>query len=160
MSESAGTVTGVYSEGLFAFPVIQQPPGQPAFVSLFDDEVTQFSLASSAGSLGFLAHNTLAGAVFSSILPGQVITVIQGNGQSLSFQVEQIRRFQAVSPSSPYSTFIDLENHKTLSATDLFLQTYGVEGNLLLQTCIASGDVDNWGRLFVIAAPIQQDASR
>jgi hypothetical protein len=89
-----------------------------------------------------------------------LITVIQGDGQTLSFEVEQIRRFQAISPSSPYSTFIDLENHETLSAADLFLQTYGVKGNLILQTCIASGEVDTWGRLFVIAVPIQQDVTR
>ena len=64
-----------------------------------------------------------------------------------------MRSFQATQPTSPYSSFIDLSSNKTLSATELFTQTYGTKGALILQTCIASGTVDSWGRLFVIAIP-------
>lgn len=149
----ATRVTGLYAPEVFAYPVVQQPAGQPAFVSLMDDTVTQFGMASSYGSLGFLAHNTLAGASFSNIRQYQLVTVVYGDGHTTTYQVMNIRRFQATHPASPYSSFVDLETEKTLSAADLFAQTYGIKGTLVLQTCLTSNGNDNWGRLFITAVP-------
>ena len=55
-SGSANLVTGIYVDGVFAFPVVQQPAGQPGFVSTAPDTLTQFGQAADYGSLGFLAR--------------------------------------------------------------------------------------------------------
>jgi hypothetical protein len=149
----ADQVTGLYSADLFAYPVITQPADQPAYVYPLDGKITQFNLATSYGSLGFLAHNTLAGATFSNLTPGKRITVVYGDGHTTAYDVILTRRFQATQPGSPYSSFIDLATDKTLRVTDLFMQTYGLKGNLVLQTCITNNGSDSWGRLFIIASP-------
>jgi hypothetical protein len=149
----ANQVTGLYAVEVFAYPVLQQPAGQPGYVSQTDGLVTQFGMASSYGSLGFLAHNTLAGARFSNIKQNQMIAVVYGDGHTTFYKVTQIRRFQATSPSSPYSAFVDLSSKKTLTATELFQQTYAVRNTLVLQTCITMNNLDTWGRLFIIATP-------
>ncbi len=146
-------VTGLYVEDVLALPVIQQPSGQPAYVSTAPETVTQFGAASDFGSLGLLAHNTLAGAHFFDIRVGDLIVVIYGDGHTRSYQVTALRRFQAVNPNSPYSNFIDLDRGGALTYSDLFYQTYGVAGQLVLQTCIAAEGNDSWGRLFVLAWP-------
>ncbi|MEW6093550.1 MAG: hypothetical protein AB1531_06250 [Chloroflexota bacterium] len=152
-NSQANLVTGLYITDLFAYPVVQQPSGQPAYVSKTDDTITQFGLATAYGSLGFLAHNTLAGAQFSSIKVGQLIAVVYGDGHYTLYEVSQVRRFQATRPASPYSSFVDLSTNATLTASDLFYQTYGVKNTLVLQTCITSNGLDTWGRLFIIATP-------
>ncbi len=149
----ASQVTGLYVTDLFAYPVVQQPSGQPAYVSSTDSTITQFGMASVYGSLGFLAHNTLAGAQFSNIKPDQLIAVVYGDGHYALYQVTQIRSFQATRPNSPYSSFVDLSTNTALTATELFYQTYGVKNTLVLQTCITSNGLDTWGRLFILAIP-------
>jgi hypothetical protein len=156
-NSAAGEVAGLYADGLFAFPVVQQPAGQPAFVSSSADTLTQFSMAASYGSLGFLGHVTLAGSRFSSLAYYDQLVVIFGDDQYASYRVTQIRRFQALQPTNPYSSFVDLATGETLSAEQLFFQTYGVAERLVLQTCIASEGEDSWGRLFVIAEPVSPE---
>lgn len=146
-------VMGIYVEGVLALPVVPQPSGQPAYVSTVPETVTQFSAASNFGSLGFLAHNTLAGAHFFDLRVGDIIVLVYGDGHTRSYQVTSLRRFQATNPTSPYSNFIDLDQGSTLTYSDLFYQTYGVAGQLVMQTCIAAEGNDSWGRLFVLAMP-------
>ncbi|MBN2388219.1 MAG: hypothetical protein JXB85_14475 [Anaerolineales bacterium] len=150
---NSSQISGIYAEGLLALPVVQQPAGQPGFVATQSGTVTQFGMASGYGSYGFLAHNYLAGSQFFNITTGILIHVVYGDGHYETFQVSQVRRFQATSPRSPYSNFIDLETNLTLTATQLFHQTYGVAGQTILQTCIEANDDDSWGRLFIIASP-------
>jgi hypothetical protein len=147
---NAGQITGIYSANLFALPVIQQPSGQAGYVSGAGNTATQFGMAS---GLGFLAHNYLSGSLFFYLYSGAPITVVYGDGHSKNYQVSQIRKFQALSPDSPYSDFVDLASGSTLSASDLFYATYGVGGQLVLQTCISANGNSSWGRLFVIATP-------
>jgi hypothetical protein len=149
----ATQVTGLYVEDVFALPVVAQPSGQPAYVSTAPNTVTYFSAAAAFGSYGFLAHNTLAGANFFNVRVGQIVAVVYGDGHYQTFLVNAVRRFQATSPTSPYSNFIDLAQGNTLTATDLFYQTYGINGQLVLQTCIAANGNDSWGRLFILAVP-------
>jgi hypothetical protein len=146
-------ITGLYMSNLFSDPVIQQPGNQPAYVSPEADRLTQFQSASSFGSLGFVAHNTLAGAKFPEIKTGDLISVVYGDGHYKQYQVRQIRTLQAVQPNNPYSSFIDLSTHQLLSVEDVFYQTYGVKNQLVLQTCISYQGLDSWGRLFVVAVP-------
>ena len=147
----ASQITGLFADGIFADAVVQQPSGNAAYISTQPNTVTQFSSASSFGSLGFLAHNTLAGSLFPKLAQNSIFTIIYGDGHQENYIVTQIRHFQALKPTDPYSSFKDLEKGKTLSASDLFYQTYGVSKQVILQTCIASNGVDSWGRLFVIA---------
>ena len=146
---NGGQITGLYSENLFALSVVQQS-GDASYVSTAGNTTTQFSMAS---GLGFLAHNYLSGSLFFYLYGGAPITVVYGDGHTQSYRVTQIRKFQALSPDSPYSDFVDLASGSTLSATDLFYATYGVGGQLVLQTCIAANGNSSWGRLFVIATP-------
>jgi hypothetical protein len=155
----AGQITGLYVENKFAYPVHQQPEGHPEFVDPEEDTVTQFSSATFFGSFGFLAHNFKAGKNFPALLPGEIITIVYGDDQSASFAVKEIRRFQVVNPDSTVSDFIDLETGDTLSVYDLFYETYGIAGNLVLQTCISANGIANWGRLFVIAEPTTMQIS-
>jgi hypothetical protein len=156
---SAQQITGLYVEDLFSFPVIQQPSGQPAFVSSEDNLITQFQSATAFGSLGFVAHNTLAGAKFSGLTNGSLIFLVYGDGHYVQYQVTQVRKFQAVEPNNPYSSFIDLANNQVFGVEEVFYQTYGVKDQLVLQTCISSNGIDSWGRLFVIASPYTPTAA-
>jgi hypothetical protein len=150
---SADQITGIYIKNILSFPVIQQPGDQPAFVSQDADVITQFLQASAYGSTGFLAHNSLAGRLFPEITSGDVIFVIFGDGHYIQYQVSQIRRFQALQATNPYSSFVDLSSGQTLSVQEIFNETYGVRGQVVLQTCIARQGIDSWGRLFIIALP-------
>lgn len=148
-------VSTISASGAFSFPVVQQPAGQPGYVSSGTGKVTEFGMAARYGSQGFLAHNNLAGATFFRVEVGDVITLTYADGSTDHFEVTQIRRLQAVSPNSPTSRFIDLDNdNASLTAVDLFYQTYGVKDTLVLQTCIANGAEISWGRLFIIANPV------
>ncbi len=150
---NAADVTGVYVTDVFALTVVKQPAGDPAYISTRADALTEFSLAKAYGSLGFVAHNTLAGRLFTKIQAGDLLIFIYGDGRQTSYHVDQIRHFKALSPNSPYSNYVDLEQGKQLSNSDLFFQTYGTRGTAILQTCIAANGLDSWGRLFIIATP-------
>lgn len=132
--------------------VVQQPAGQPGYVSTSAGSVTQFSFANPYGSIGLLAHNYLAGSQFFSISNGDKINLVFGDGHAEEYIVSEIRKYQALSPTSPYSSFVDLSQPEiTLTYEDLFYDTYGVCGRLILQTCISNNGSDSWGRLFIIA---------
>lgn len=149
-------LAGIYIQNLLAVPIRQQPSGQPGYVSTTPETVTQFAAASKYGSIGLLAHNYLTGAQFFSIQRGSVITLVYGDGHVKYFQVTAIKEYQALTPTSAYSQFVNLaQPGTTLSSTDLFYQTYGLGNVLILQTCIASNNESSWGRLFVVAEPIE-----
>ncbi len=151
------TVTGIYIPNTFAFNVIQQPGGAPGYVSSDENVITQFRMASEYGTTGLLAHNHLAGAAFSNVQFGQTIVLVNGDGSLKYYHVTAIERYQALSPNSPYSNFRNLDvEQPDISATQLFMRTYAIKGQLVLQTCIASGDEPSWGRLFILAQPIEQ----
>ena len=150
-------VTGVYIPNTFAYGVVQQPGGSPGFVSAENDVLTQFGMAGSYGTTGLLAHNHLAGTSFSSVHPGQTIVAVQGDGTLEYYHVYAVEKYQALSPNSPYSNFRSLDiPGQDLSATELFMHVYAQPGNLVLQTCIANGDQQSWGRLFILAEPISE----
>ncbi len=148
-------LVGVYSPNVMAFPVVQQPSGNASFVSTKANTLTQFGIASKYGSTGLLAHNTMAGAYFYNLKTGDVISVIYGDGSIDLFRIDQIQKYQALDPYSPYSNFVDLNNPGAqLSSTDLFYRTYGLGNVLVLQTCLSKNGNDSWGRTFVIASPL------
>jgi hypothetical protein len=147
-------VAGIYVEGLLAYSVVAQPKGNAAFVSEQPGVVTQFGLAAEYGSQAFLAHNYLAGGAFAQLAEGDVITVVYGNGVTASYKVSEIKTFQALSPDSVQSSFVDLASGEKLSNSELFHSIFNGSNSVVLQTCIAQGDVSTWGRLFITAVPL------
>jgi hypothetical protein len=152
----ASQLSGVYVPGVMAYPILQQPASDAAFVSTQPNSVTQFRMAGQFNSIGLLAHDYLAGAIFPRLEKGSDIVLVYGDGSTKYYRVFDILRYQALSPNSPYSNFVDLGSKKTLSAEQAFFSTYGLgQSTLVLQTCISTATVSSWGRLFVLARPIE-----
>lgn len=147
---------GVFVANTLAAPVVQQPANNPGYVSTESGLVTQFNLAAQFGSLALLAHNYLTGNTFFNVRKYQVITVVYGDGHAEFFLVTDIREYEALSPTSPYSEFVQLNRPRSdrISATELFYDVYAVADRLVLQTCIDANGISSWGRLFIIARPI------
>jgi hypothetical protein len=157
---SSTQLTGVYVADKMAYPVVQQPANNLSYVSTLPGTVTQFGMASKYHSIGLLAHNYLAGDSFSEIEPGDFVTLVYGNGSTQAFWVYAIRQYQALSPNDPYSNFRDLKDPTTtLTSTDLFNKTYGL-GVLVLQTCIQRDQEPSWGRMFILAQPVNNTRER
>jgi len=148
-----GVLRGVYVPGVFALPIVQQPSGNPGFVSQNNDEITQFNMAAEAGNVGLLAHNYLSGAIFTNLSTGQEVRLIYGDGAVEYFVIDQILQYQALQPYSPTSEFRDLETNVTISAEQLFRMVYRGDRHVTFQTCIEANGNGSWGRLFIIAQP-------
>jgi len=151
---NAKTIRGVFVEDNFALEVLQQPAGNPGFVSPADETATQFGLAAKNNITGLLAHNFAAGSYFFDLQLSDVVDIIYGDGSIQSYKITKIKRYQALSPRSASSDFLDLETNEKLSAASLFGLVYTGSHHLTLQTCIQEGNEDSWGRLFIIAEPI------
>jgi len=147
-------IFGIFSAENFALNVVQQPSNVPGFVSSINGVATQFSLPSSYGVIGFLAHNYLSGILFFSLDLGDEVKVIYGDGEIKGYRVVQIRKYQAIEPNSTTSEFIDLETGEKIRASELFKEVYFGDHHITLQTCIEKDGIDSWGRMFVIADPI------
>ena len=145
---------GVYVEGLFALPIVQQPGSNAVYVSTIDNTVTQFGMASQFGGVGLLAHNYLSGQYFFQLTPGLRVLLIYGDGHTESFQVTQVYRYQATTPYSVYSDFTNLDTHEYLTGNALFTKVYMGQRHITFQTCISQNGNSSWGRLFVLAEPL------
>ena len=144
---------GVYVDEVLALPVVQQPASNAGFVSSKDGETTQFSMASKYGNIGLLAHNNLAGKSFLQLTPGQEVRLVYGDGHVETFVIQKVLKFQALQPSSPYSSFKNLDKDETLTAGQMFERAYLGDRHVTFQTCIEANGKLSWGRLFVIAVP-------
>jgi hypothetical protein len=149
----AGVLKGVYVSDILALPVVQQPVGNPGYVSQFPDVITEFSMAKEVGNVGLLGHNHLAGQTFTNLSIGDEVRLVYGDGKVEYFIVSQTLEYQALQPYSPYSEFRDLETNKTITADTLFSMVYRGDRHVTFQVCIEAEGIDAWGRLFVIAEP-------
>ncbi|MBI9049282.1 MAG: hypothetical protein JEZ00_07680 [Anaerolineaceae bacterium] len=148
-------IVGIYIDDVFAQKVVQQPESDAAYVSPFNNQITDFGMVSKlTGNIGMLAHNYLSGEHFSDFAPGDIIHVVYGNGDVENFVVDRLESYQALSPHNVYSDFVNLDTNQKYNATQLFETVYGGSYHLTFQTCIRSGDEYSWGRLFVIATPV------
>lgn len=148
-------VAGIYVENKFALRVVYQPSNDASFVSTINGVATYFILPYTlAKNHGFLAHNFLSGALFFDLKTGDIVQVIWGDGSYEDFEVEEIKQFQALSPRSPRSDFVDLVSGEKISANTLFIEIYKGSFHIALQTCILRNNDDSWGRHFVLAPPI------
>ena len=145
-------VVGVYVDGVMALQVVQQPSSNPSYVSPQRNVATYFTLVRKmTGNTGLLAHNYLAGVYYYELIPGQSVFLIYGDGSTEEFIVQQSEEYQALNPNNPGSNFIDLNSGETLTSTELFYRVYGGSDRTTFQTCVAQGNEDSWGRLFVIS---------
>jgi hypothetical protein len=149
----ANVLRGVYVPDVLALPVVQQPWGNAGYVSNSDGEATQFRMAAQYGTVGLLAHNHLSGKQFSKLQTGQEVRLVYGDGRIEAFVVTEVLRYQALQPTSPYSSFRNLDKEETLSAEGMFKRVYFGDRHVTFQTCIEFGGDLSWGRLFVIAIP-------
>ncbi len=150
----ANVLVGVYVPGVLSLRVVQQSSESSTSVYPVAGYATQFKLAARFGTTALLAHNNLSGAQFFELAPGQTASLIYGDGSIRRYVISHTRRFQALRPEDPFSTFIDLgDGHASLSSDQLFRQIYTDSGALIFQTCIAANGNPSWGRLFVIAEP-------
>ena len=154
----AKTLRGVYVADVLAQPIVQQPTGSPGYVSTTDGVVTQFGMASQYGNIGLLAHNHLSGRFFSQLTVGQEVRLVYGDGSTEIFVISEILQYQALQPTSPYSSFRNLSKDETLSAEQMFKRVYFGDRHVTFQTCINANGNSSWGRLFVIAVPKTQAA--
>lgn len=148
-------IRGVYVENIMALRVMQQPSGNNGFVSSVAGVATQFQMADTYGTTGLLAHNFAAGSNFSKLNEKDIITIVYGDGSLKKYIITSVVKYQALSPNSPTSTFVDLTTKDTLTATKLFEKIYKGDPHLVLQTCIAAEDELSWGRLFIVAEPLE-----
>lgn len=149
---NASQVVGVYVENVLALKVVQQPASNPGYVSTQNGVATYFLMAyQMTGNTGLLAHNYLAGIYYYDLVPGQVVVLIYGDGSTEDYVVSGNQEYQALSPNSATSNFVDLATGETLTSTQLFYAVYGGSLRTTFQTCIAQGGEPSWGRLFVIA---------
>jgi len=138
--------------------VVQQPAGRPDFISIEDGVATQYSFAASAGTVGLLAHNTAAGADFSKLTYGDRVNLLFSDGTKRVYKIARIMKYQALQPQDQMSPFYDQQSGTTISALDLFKRVYMIGDKVTFQTCIARDGNDSWGRLFVIAEPLENQA--
>ena len=155
MNGEPDELRGIYVPDVMAYEILPQPEGNPAFVTEEVDALTLFGMASSYQTTGLLAHNYLAGADFFLLEDKQLIHLIYGDGRTEIFIIRQFLRYQALSPRSVTSNFVDLETAELLTAEQLFLKVYHRPGDLVLQTCIEAEGHPSWGRLFIIAEPYE-----
>ena len=153
----ANVLRGVYVPNIMALSIVQQPAGNPGYVSSAETVATQFSIATETGNVGLLAHNTHAGSFFSEIKQGDRIILVYGDGHIENFMANNIRRYQALDPLNPYSEFKDLETQAISTAEELFNNVYRGEYHLTLQTCIENNGSPSWGRLFIVATPYENE---
>ena len=152
---NTNNLRGVYAHEKLQLSVVDQPSGQVGYISSDPGTATLFSQAELFDAIGLLAHNYLSGEDFFSLEIGEEIQLIYGDGSHQEFIVREIHRYEAVDPNNIRSKFIDLSTGEKLTAPQLVMRMYGTEGNLTLQTCIEKDGNLEWGRLFVVAEPVE-----
>ena len=155
-NKEVGILSKISIENLVTLGIVRQPFGNSTFVTPVPGYATEYQTALNYGTIGLLAHNYLAGQYFFQISSGQKITLTYSDQTTKNFVVTQIQRYQALSPNSASSNFIELYSGKLLTASQLFRKIYKDQtGHLVLQTCIYADQNPTWGRLFIVAEPVE-----
>jgi len=149
------SVSGLYVAGVLALRVVQQPADNPGFISSEEGTATQFQRANQFGAIGLLAHNTLAGRDFLRLSPAEELVLIHGDGRAERFRVSQIVDYQRLTRADLRSDFLALDTNSRYTADQVFTRFYQHAHRLTLQTCLARGDIADWGVHFVVADPSQ-----
>lgn len=155
----ADVLRGVYVTNILALPVVKQPSTNAGYVSNNAGEATQFRMASKFGNVGLLAHNHLSGKTFSELAVGQEVRLVYGDGRVEYFVIKEVLKYQALQPTSPYSSFRNLDKDEVLSAEQMFKRVYFGDRHVTFQTCLEAEGRSSWGRLFVLAIPKSEYSS-
>lgn len=150
----AARITGLFVSGYGGFYVIQ-PSGNDGSVSQVDGVLTQFMRPATGRVIGLLAHNDASGIWFDRFPIGSLLYVLYGDGRKEIYRLTTKERFQALVGNSPTSDFVDQSTGLTLSANQVYQKTYSGKPHLTLQTCIRQEDDLDWGRLFLLAEPVE-----
>lgn len=142
-------VVGVYADGLFALPVVQQTCRM--CISRVDNTVTQFAWAAKYGVTGLIAHNYLSGQLFYALEPGQRIELIYGDGRIEYYWITWVRRYRNTMPGSTATGFVSLTSGKGYSVEAMFRKVYMGSEHITFQTCIARDGSLSWGTFFAVA---------
>jgi hypothetical protein len=135
--------------------VAGQPTGSIGYVSNMPGVVTRFQQADKLGSIGLIAHNYLSGEEFFGLQIGdRIMMTDELVNETSEYRVIAVEQYQALQPTSIHSQFRNLDNDETISAHQLSQRIYGQAGHMILQTCIENEGNLEWGRLFIIAEPI------
>jgi hypothetical protein len=154
-SGDALALVGVFVEDTLALPVVQQPEGDPFYVSTILATVTQFQSAAANGITGLLAHNYLSGELFFNLEVGQEVNIIHGDGHAATYRVSDIQSYEKLPGTLQNSHYVNLETGQVISTPDLFNWVYSGSDKVTFQTCIKRGRDWSWGRIFIIATPIE-----
>ncbi|GAB4478843.1 MAG: hypothetical protein Kow0088_19100 [Anaerolineales bacterium] len=145
---------GLYAADKFAARITQQPDNNYSFISWEADVLTQYMLAEE-DVVGLLAHNTHAGQYYFLLTLGDKFYLIADNAFTQLYQVNQIDRYQALQPNSNTSDYKNLDTGEVLTTAQIFSRYYMGDPHVTLQTCIAQNGLANWGRLFIVALPVE-----
>lgn len=146
MNAGGSQVASVTVTEKFSYPVVHSGNSAPSSGGL-----GQYAYASQKGSLGFIAHNYLAGHSFFALEMGDTVTVTYNGGKQETFKVVNALRYQATNPNDFSAPFLN-DNGKKLSALQVFKQAYR-KNWVTFQTCITQDGTSTWGLLFVQAKP-------
>lgn len=149
----ADSLRGIYVPKIMALPVIQQPEENSKFISENNSTATQFNMAARQGNVGLLAHNDLAGKLFFDIQQGAQIILVYGNGRTETFIVKSIQQYEAL----PQGIYKNTGTQMLWNTSDLFNTMYSGDYHVTLQTCIENNGDFSWGRLFIIAQPVENE---
>lgn len=147
-------VRGVFVAGILSLPIVDQPPGEVAYVSDDPDVVTMFSSAANNDVTGLLAHNYLAGALFYQLQVGQEIRIVYGDSTYRLYEVTEVDQYRKLQPTSLRSELIHLEDGRTYTTDEVFNRFYRGPHHVTFQTCLAQDGLSNWGLTFIVATPI------
>lgn len=148
-------VRGVYVQDVLALRVVQQPKGDPGYIDSAIDSATQFQTPAKYGTVGLLAHNDLAGALFFDLKFGLEVKIIYGDGSIERFNLDRIKQYQVIQPYNPYSDMIDLDTGEVMSSYEVFREVYKGDEHVTFVTCIDNEGIPTWGRIYIIGTPIQ-----
>lgn len=151
-----GALRGLYVQDVLALRILQQPPGDPAFIAFEEGTATLFQDALAFRAFGLLAHNFLSGREFFSLQQGQDLFLVFGDGGLKRYQVSEIADYQRLNVADLRSDFLALADNRQTSADQLFARFYQTAEQLVLQTCIERAGLPSWGVRFIRAMPVNQ----
>ena len=151
-----GALRGLYVQDVLSLRILQQPPGDPAFIAFEEGTATLFQDALSFRTFGLLAHNFLSGREFFSLQQGQDLFLVFGDGGLKRYQVSEIADYQRLNVADLRSDFLGLADNSLVSVDQLFTRFYQNAEQLVLQTCIERAGLPSWGVRFIRAVPVNQ----
>ncbi len=133
----------------FTHKIVQQPPGNPAWVS--HQDFTAFISPEYYSAHGVLADYVggLGALLQEKLHPEDDVFLFLGNGTYTDYQITEKVTLQALSPQNPYGNFRYPATGETLSVGDVFKQFYAQKDRLTIQTCSADANF----RIFYVGIP-------